>query len=146
LAAASLTLLSIAPAHAATVSQASATALSGSIAGSPVEVSSVRATNDGNNEHITGESSPPIGVLGNQGLVNVGVLAQEATAGVGGNGKGNSAACAGLAGNGGSVVGIGDSRCLEPGEPVGLNLPNLDLTGVELIDPQSALGALAEQL
>lgn len=145
-AATSLTLLSVAPAHAATVSRSSATALSGSLAGSPIEISSVTATHDGTRESTTGDATPPISVLGNQELLNVGVLAQEATAGVGGGGRGTSAACAGLAGNGGSVAEVGDSRCLNPGEPVDLTLPNLDLTGVVAIDPESALGAVAEQL
>ncbi len=75
----------------------------------------------------------------------MGVLAQEATARVTEDRKGTSAACAGLAGNGGSLAQVGESNCINPGEPVGLNLPNLDLTGVITIDPESALGALGEQ-
>jgi hypothetical protein len=61
------------------------------------------------------------------------------------SGKGGvSAACSGIAGDGGSVVTIGESGCLTPGSPIGVSLANLDLTGVEVTDPASALGPLAE--
>ncbi|MGA9749796.1 MAG: hypothetical protein WBQ50_20275, partial [Nocardioides sp.] len=51
-------------------------------------------------------------------------------------------ACAGIAGNGGSVAQVGGSRCLTPGEPVGLSVANLDLTGAVVADPASALEPL----
>ena len=119
-AATALVMLSSAPAHAATVSQASASALQIGIGGTPAEVTGeVVATNDGTGETVTGETNPPVSVLQNQALANVGVLAQEATARVATNGEGNSAACAGVAGNGGAVVGVGESQCITPGDPVG---------------------------
>lgn len=140
---AALITMASAPAYAATiVSQSSANALTIGIAGSPADSGTVTATNDGSGEVKQGETNPPIDVLGNQDLLNVGVLAQEATARVAGNGDGNSAACAGVAGNGGSVASIGDSSCINPGDPIGVSIANLDLTGVVLIDPASALGPL----
>lgn len=138
-------LLATAPAYAAPpVAQASATALSGSIAGNGTDSGTVTAVHDGTDEKKTGEAHPPIDVLGDQQLLNVGVLAQEATAGLDDDGFGASEACAGIAGNGGSVAQVGDSRCLEPGAPIGLSIANLDLTGAVLFDPESALAELGQ--
>lgn len=142
-AAGAITIASGAPGYAATiVSQATANALTLSIAGSPADSGTVKATNDGSGEVKKGETAPPIDVLGNQDLINLGVLAQDATAYLDGR-DGVSEACAGVAGNGGSVATIGDSNCITPGDPIGLNIANLDLTGTVLVDPESALGGLA---
>lgn len=131
-----------APGYAATtVARAGANALTVSIAGNGSGSGTVTATHDGSSEHVQGQTNPPIGVLEGQGLVNVGVLAQEATAGVT-DGAGHSAACAGVAGEGGSVATIGDSSCLEPGQPVGLTFGNLDLSTLVVFDPDSALAPL----
>lgn len=137
-----VSVLGMAPAFAAPLSTADATALSGSIGGNPTDSGVAGAVDDGSGEQRTGAASPPVGVLGNQQLLNVGVLAQEATARVTG-GVGYSAACAGIAGNGGSVAQVGSSRCLTPGAPVGLSVANLDLTGSVLVDPASALEPLS---
>ena len=137
-----LTLSVAAPGYAATeVARASANALTISIAGNGSGSGTVTATHDGTNEHVQGQTNPPISVLKGQGLVNVGVLAQEATAGVT-DGAGHSAACAGVAGEGGSVATIGDSSCLVPGQPVGLTFGNLDLSQLVVFDPNSALAPL----
>jgi hypothetical protein len=137
-----LTLSMAAPGYAATtVAQASANALTVSIAGNGSGSGTVTATHDGTSEHVQGQTNPPISVLKGQGLVNVGVLAQEATAGVT-DGAGHSAACAGVAGEGGSVATIGDSSCLVPGQPVGLTFGNLDLSKLVVFDPDSALAPL----
>ena len=141
-AAVTITVLGMAPAFAAPLSTADATAVSGSIAGNPTDSGVVSAVDDGTGEQRTGAASPPVGVLGNQGLLNIGVLAQEATARVT-DGAGSSAACAGIAGNGGSVAQVGSSRCLTPGAPVGVSVANLDLTGSVLVDPTSALEPLS---
>jgi hypothetical protein len=138
-----ISVLGMAPAFAAPLSTADATAVSGSLAGNPTDSGVVTAVDDGSGEQRTGAASPPVGVLGNQRLLNVGVLAQEATARVT-DGAGSSAACAGIAGNGGSVAQVGSSRCLTPGAPVGLSIANLDLTGSVLVDPESALEPLSE--
>jgi len=142
--AAALTIMTASPGYAATiVSQSSANALTISLAGNDADSGTVTATNDGTGETKTGESSPPIAVLGNQDLLDIGVLAQEAEAKLSGK-NGVSAACSGIAGDGGSVVTIGESGCLTPGSPIGVSLANLNLTGVVVIDPASALGPLAQ--
>ncbi len=136
--------VAMAPALAATnLSSAGANALTVSVAGNENGTGNVTATNDGSGEKKTGDSAPPVSVLQGQKLLNVGVLAQEATATAAG-GTGRSAACAGIAGNGGSVAQIGESSCLNPGEPVGLSLTNLDLSDTLVVDPASALGPLAQ--
>jgi len=141
--AALLTSLAIAPAMAAdVVAQSSANALTLSIAGNGQGSGTVTATHDGTSQSVEGRVNPPIDVLGNQGLLNVGVLAQDAVATVQGR-AGVSAACAGVAGDGGAVAQVGDSECITPGQPVGLSIANLDLTGTVLINPESALGPLS---
>ncbi len=116
--AATLSVIAVAPAMAAApVSQAGANAVTLSVAGTPNGSGDVTARNDGSTETKTGDATPPISVLGGQELLNAGVLAQEATAGS----TGTSAACAGLAGNGGSVAQIGYSGCLNPGDAVHAN-------------------------
>ncbi|MET3963037.1 hypothetical protein ABIE44_002971 [Marmoricola sp. OAE513] len=143
--AATVSMLAIAPVFAAApVSQASSNALTLAIGGSPISSGTVKATNDGDDETKTGETNPVVGVLGNQNLLNIGVLAQEAQAKVADNGDGTSAACGGVAGEGaGFGANVGDSNCLTPGDPVGLNIANLDLTGTTVIDPTSAIGGLS---
>jgi hypothetical protein len=137
-----LVLVTTGPAIAATtVAQSSATALTVSVAGNAQGSGTVTATHDGDSESVTGATTPPVGVLANQGLLNVGVLAQEATAGVS-NGAGRSAACAGVAGEGGSVAQIGDSSCLVPGQPIGLSIANLDLSRLVVFDEDSGLAPL----
>lgn len=146
-AAATLSLSSMAPAFGATVSQADATALTISVAGETNHpTGTVTATHDGDTETVEGQENPPVDILDNQRLASIGVLAQQATARVTDNRKGTSAACSGVAGDGGSLVQVGDSNCLVPGDQVRLTMSNLNLSGAELIDPDSALGALGEQL
>ncbi len=141
LAAAGLALLATGPAFAAgIVSQAGANAAELSVAGNTNGTGVVTATNDGKQETRSGETAPQIGLLKNQRLLDAGVAAQEATAGR----TGTSAACAGLAGPGGSIAQIGDTACLTPGDQVGLSLTNLDLSQTLVVDPQSALAPLAE--
>jgi hypothetical protein len=138
-------MLAIAPVFAAApVSQATSNALTLSIAGSPISSGTVKATNDGTTETKTGATNPLIGVLGNQSLLNIGVLAQEADAKVANNGDGTSAACGGLAGEGaGFAANVGASNCLKPGTPVGISIANLNLTGATVIDPTSSIGSLS---
>ena len=142
LGASALVLVTTGPAVAATtVSQASASALTVAVAGNSQGSGTVTATHDGDTETVEGQTSPPVDVLDNQGLLNLGVLAQEATAGVQ-DGGGTSAACAGVAGQGGSVAQIGDSSCLVPGQPIGLSIANLDLGRLVVFDEDSALAPL----
>lgn len=138
-----LALMAMAPALGATpVSQASANALTISVAGNGQGSGTVTATNDGKDETVRGETAPPVHVLGNQQLLNAGTLAQEATATTNGDGAGASAACAGVAGQGGSVAQIGDSSCLRPGQPIGLTFANLDLSDLVVFDENSPLAPL----
>jgi hypothetical protein len=142
LAAATLFGLSMGPAAAAApAAQASANGLTLAIAGSPVSTGETKATNAGKGEARTGTSNPPIDVLENQDVLDIGVIAQNSSAKIE-NGDGVSRACAGVAGDGAVVADVGESDCLTPGDPVGVNIANLDLTGVRLINPESALGAL----
>ena len=57
------------------------------------------ATNPGDGEVKSGDTSPALGLLGTQTLLSAGVLAQDAVAGS----DGTSAACAGAVGAGGSI-------------------------------------------
>lgn len=137
-----LTTLTFAPAFAThTVAQADASALKLAIAGSPADSGTVTASHDGTSLSKAGDSEPPIALLGGQDLLDIGVLAQDATARVEGQ-DGVSEACSGVAGQGGSVASIGESSCIVPGEAIGVNLANLDLTGVDVIVPGSALDPL----
>lgn len=138
-----LALMTMAPALAATtVAQASANALTIAVAGNGQGSGTVTATHDGTQESVRGETAPPVRVLGNQQLVNSGVLAQEATASADGDGAGASAACAGIAGQGGSVAQIGDSSCVRPGQPIGLTFANLDLSDLVVFDEDTQLAPL----
>lgn len=137
-----LAFMATGPAWAApVVASADANAVTLSIAGNATGSGEVTATNDGSGEDKQGETTPPISVLGNQDLLNAGVLQQDAAAQVQ-DGVGVSAACAGVAGEGGSVAQVGDSSCIFPGQPVGVTIANLDLTGAVLVDPESALADL----
>jgi hypothetical protein len=140
-----LALMTMGPALAAEiVSQASANALTIAVAGNGQGSGTVTATHDGKDESVRGETSPPVHLLGGQQLLSAGVLAQEATASADGDGAGASAACAGIAGQGGSVVQIGDSNCLRPGQPIGLTFANLDLSDVVVFDEDTPLAPLNE--
>jgi hypothetical protein len=140
-----LALMTMGPALAAEiVSQASANALTIAVAGNGQGSGTVTATHDGKDESVRGETSPPVHLLGGQQLLSAGVLAQEATASADGDGAGASAACAGIAGQGGSVVQIGDSSCLRPGQPIGLTFANLDLSDVVVFDEDTPLAPLNE--
>lgn len=135
--------LSVAPALAAApVAQSGANAAHVSIAGNGQGTGTVTATHDGSRETRAGDATPPISLLKQQDLLNAGVLAQEATA----RGNSTSAACAGIAGEGGSVAQIGDSACLQPGRPIDLSVTNLDFSRVLVIDPKSALAPMADAL
>jgi hypothetical protein len=136
-----LSTVAIAPALAAApVAQSGANAITVSVAGNANGSGDATATNDGSTETKSGQETPPVSVLGGQQVLNLGALAQEATAAT----DGTSAACAGVAGNGGSVANIADSSCLNPGDQVNATLGALDLTNLVVADPDSALAPLNE--
>lgn len=141
---AGISTLAFAPAAmaAGTVSQAEATAANISIAGQGQGTGTVKATNDGTGENKTGQLKPALGdtLLPNLG-VNAGVLYQDAKADVD-NGDGISAACAGLAGDGASLVEIGKGNCLEGGDNLNFELADLALDPLSVAGPASPLSGL----
>jgi hypothetical protein len=132
-----LGLLAMSPAAAATDNQAGATAVFLSVAGNGQGTGTVTATYADGKETKTGDTTPAFPNPGNQKYVTGGVLAQEATAK-----PGFSAACAGLAGDGGSVLNIGDSSCLAPGNLVTGSLTNFSLGSIV----SSGLDSVSTQL
>ena len=106
-----LGLMALSPAVAATNNQAGANAVSIQIADQdPQGTGLATATYENGQETKTGNTTPAFPDPTGQKFLTGGVLAQEATAK-----PGLSAACAGLAGDGGSVLNIGNSSCLTPG-------------------------------
>lgn len=108
----------------------------------PQGTGTVVATNDGTGEQKTGPVDPPVSVLSGQELAAIGVLAQDAAA----NDDGTSEACAGAAGDGGSVIEIGESGCLEPGDNIALGLSDLDLSVLLETEAIEGTGSLATLL
>jgi hypothetical protein len=133
-AAASLALLATGPAFAADpVAHASATALELGIAGQGTDTGTYTATNDGRTESTTGSNRPGLPVLAGQRLTNLGTLAQDATTGVAG-GRGTSAACAGVAGEGATLAQVGDgTRCLTGGQTISLDAAHADFSKLQLL-------------
>ncbi|MET0839589.1 MAG: hypothetical protein ABWY19_12450, partial [Marmoricola sp.] len=109
---------------AAPLARAGANAVTVSVAGNAQGTGDVTATHDGTSETKTGETDPQVPVPG-QDFFSGGVAAQEATARAD-DGTGRSAACAGLAGDGGSIVNIGESKCLSPGDQITGSLASFD--------------------
>ncbi|MEI7055411.1 hypothetical protein WBG06_06315 [Nocardioides sp. CCNWLW239] len=129
-AAAAMVALSAAPASAATVSQASATALSFTPAGSAATDSGTyRVTNDGSTESSEGTNEPVVNLLAGQDAIHVGTLAQDAVA----NRNATSAACAGVAGDGATLVAAGSGDCLSGGDNIKLDAASLDFSNLRVI-------------
>ena len=117
-----LGLLAASPAVAATGHQAAANAVTLNIADQGGQGSGTfTATYADGHETTSGTSSPPFSDPTGQQNLTGGVLAQEATAR-----PGFSAACAGLAGDGGSVLNVGNSSCLKPGDLLTGSFGSLD--------------------
>jgi hypothetical protein len=111
---------------AGSVSRASGNAVQLTLTGSTQGTGTFTATNDGHGEHTTGTNQPALALLGGQRLIAAGTLFQDATARVTDH-TGTSAGCAGLAGDGATLVAIGESRCIAPGQNLRLDLGNIDL-------------------
>ena len=138
--------LTMAPAFANTVAQAHANALAIQVADQANDTGTVTARHDGVLETKDGAAVAPVSLLQGQQVLAAGTLAQDATASVDANGDGQTAACAGIAGDGASVAEVGASRCLQGGDNVEVNLANLDLSGMTTINPATALAPLQEAL
>lgn len=108
------------------VAQAKAVGLTLSLAGQPASTGQYSVVNDGSKETKSGSNQPTLGLLGNQNLLSVGTLAQDATTAIS-NGNGSSAACAGLAGQGASLAAAGSGSCLTGGNALNLTAAQLDL-------------------
>lgn len=137
------------------VAQASATAASVKVAGSGTNTGSYVVRNDGSTQTAAGSNRPLITALGGQSFLSAGTLAQDATTSVE-DGKGRSAACSGLAGDGATLVSVGDGDCLRGGDTLSLDVASLDLSNLKIIQSdlfqgidtkiQSALGPYQSQL
>ncbi|MEU1752825.1 choice-of-anchor P family protein [Micromonospora matsumotoense] len=125
-----MVVLAASPALADT-SQATATALQISLVGGGLASSgTATATNDGTTESISGNTNPPLSVLGSQTVITAGVLGQDVRA----FNDGTSAACAGVLGSGGSItVGVGGSCNVTPGAAVTLTLGTNGLATITLV-------------
>jgi hypothetical protein len=134
-----------APASAATVvARASATSVVVTAGGQPAGSGTYEVTHDGTSQTSTGANRPAVSALTGQSLVSAGVLAQDATTRLEGR-AGHSAACAGLAGDGATVVAVGDGDCLSPGGTLSLAAGSLDLSGLRIVD-STVLTGLDQQV
>lgn len=136
--------LAVAPAFAAAAtSQATAQSIQISIAGQDAVSQKVTATNDGSGETKNSADTVPLlaDVLPANNLIGAGVAPQDATA----NSDGTSYACAGIAGTGGGIVQVGNSACELNGQPLTIDLANLDL-GNALIGDAGALTSALNSL
>ncbi|WP_148611531.1 hypothetical protein [Nocardioides rubriscoriae] len=126
-------------AAAAPVAQADATALVLTVLSTPADSGTVKATHDGADETVVGQQNPLITALGNQSFINAGTLAQDATASVVDR-RGRSAACAGLAGDGATLVSVDRGFCLDPGDNATINAGTLQLQDVQVVQSDLLAG------
>ena len=143
--AAAVVTVSAGPALAAEpVAQASATGLRLTIASTPTDSGTYTVTHDGTKETASGSNEPAISALGGQSFIQAGTLSQDAGTVIRDK-KGYSAACAGLAGDGATLVEVAEGGCLVPGQNLDLNAGTVDLTGIQpILDP--LLGGLTTAL
>lgn len=130
------------------VAQASATGLRLTLGGTPTDSGTYTVTNDGKRETTTGSNEPAISALGGQGFIQAGTLSQDADTVIR-NRDGFSAACAGLAGDGATLVEVAEGGCIVPGENLALSAGTADLTGLQILGdpfPQELQDALAPVL
>jgi len=161
LAAATALAVTAAPAFAAApdyspLAQGSGTAVSVSLAGSGTDSGTYTSMIDSYGKQSTsGNNRPLITALGGQSFLSAGTLAQDATTAVR-NRVGTSAACAGLAGDGATLVSAGDGNCLSGGETLNLGVGSLDFSKLRVLQSdlfqgidtriQDALGSYQNQL
>lgn len=134
--AAAVVTVSAGPALAAEpVAQASATGLRLTIASTPTDSGTYTVTHDGTKETASGSNEPAISALGGQSFIQAGTLSQDAGTVIRDK-KGHSAACAGLAGDGATLVEVAEGGCLVPGQNLDLNAGTVDLTGIQILGDQ----------
>ncbi len=142
---ASLALLAGGPAMAAgTISQGSANGINLAIAGNKVVTDTTYATNDGKTQNKHTENTIPnvAGVAPGTNIAGLGVVLQDAYA----HSDGTSSACAGLTGQGGGLVQVGNKPCsIDGGQATSLSLANFDL-GNLVADPNSIVGQIVGTL
>lgn len=126
-------------AAAAPVAQADATALVLTVLSTPTDSGTVKATNDGKRNTVVGTRDPLITALGDQPFINAGTLSQDATTSVV-NRNGRSAACAGLAGDGATLVSVDQGFCLEPGDNATINAGTFVLGDVTVVQSDILAG------
>lgn len=135
------------PGAAATTGHAEATALRVTVAGESAGSNSYVADNAGDGEQTRGvnqPAAPPL--LAQQGALSVGTLFQDAAA----RGDGSTAACAGLAGDGATIVQVGQgTSCFTGADNARLTLAELDpgaLTAELPPELTDALGPLTDEV
>jgi hypothetical protein len=142
---ASLVVLAAGPAIAADpVSQATASGLDLSIAGNRVVSGITSATNDGKTQDKQTNNTLPglAGVAPGTNIAGLGVVLQDAYA----QANGTSSACAGLTGQGGGLVQVGDRPCsVDGGQATTLDLATFDLGGL-IADPSTVVGQVVSTL
>jgi hypothetical protein len=145
--AAALLGLAAGPALAAgTAARATANAAELTVAGNSQGTGIFTASDAGRGQQTAGSNQPALTVLGGQDVVTAGTLFQDATAGMRHH-RAHAAGCAGLAGDGATLVRIGDSRCITPTQNLRLDLGKVDLAklvaNTKIVDNQQLDAALA---
>lgn len=145
---AALAVLAAGPAMAADpVSQATAQGLNLSLAGNKLISGITNATNDGTQKdpgvQTTDNTLPGVaGALPGTNAAGLGVVLQDAWA----NKDGNSAACAGVAGQGSGLVSVGSQPCSVNGsKTASVDLATLNLGGL-VADPSTVVGQVVSAL
>lgn len=129
----------------APVGRADASAVTLSVAGQGGYSGSYRATVSGDGTTSTaGSTRPALDVLGGQSLLSAGTLAQDARATLVDH-AGHSVACAGLAGQGATLVAVGSGDCLTGGQALDLAAGSLDLSHLSIVR-STMLQGLDQQL
>lgn len=141
----SVALLAAGPALAATpVSQATAQGIDIGLAGHTLVTGKTVATNDGKTQTKTTVNTLPgvAGLVPGTNVAGLGVVLQDAFAKT----TGYSTACAGLTGQGGGLVQVGNRECsVTGGQAATVSLANLNL-GTLVADPTTIVGQITTAL
>lgn len=139
-----LVLLAASPGSAAEpVAEASATGLVLTVLNTPTDSGSFTATNDGEDETTSGSRNPLITALANQSFIQAGTLSQDAATSATSRG-GKAVACAGLAGDGATLLSVENGFCLDPANNAQINAGTLKLADVQLVQSEVLQGLDAQ--